>query len=248
MTTRRRVGGPRRGRWSGQGPALAAVIVAILAACGTAAPPASSPAGSIAPPTSASPVALATPSPASAAPSPSAGPSALPSAVLDPAYCPATLPEPDEVTPDGIAIEGDEAFVEHVGRALALLAGADPESYADVVAHVTRIRQVESFSGMCYDTGTYRVGEETAYAPGHLEAAQVVWLAGTIVHDGCHRARFVAGLVPGGKDGEVACLELQEVTLRRIAAHPFFADYVRELIEGADDPENQYWTAEDRHW
>ena len=116
------------------------------------------------------------------------------------------------------------------------------------MTNVTRIRQVESFSGMCYDTGTYRVGEETAHAPGYRKAEQVVWLAGTIVHDGCHRARFVAGLVPGGKEGEVACLEIQEAALRNIDSSPFFADYVRLLIDGADDPANQYWTAENRHW
>jgi hypothetical protein len=272
MTTRRRVGGPSGRRRSG----LALALAAFLAACGPAAPSPSSPDESVAPPVSASPVARVTPSPTpgptpppTAAPAPTADPSTsvptarptrtprpsaqateqpAPSSNLDPTYCPATLPEPDEVTPDGIALEGDDAFVAHVGRALDLLAGSDPESYDDVVTNVTRIRQVEDFSGMCYDTGTYRVGEETAYAPGHTEDAQAVWLAGTIVHDACHRARFVAGQKPSGKKAEVACLELQEVSLRRIAPHPFFADYVRELIDGADDPENQYWKEENRHW
>jgi hypothetical protein len=152
------------------------------------------------------------------------------------------------VTADGTALEGDERFIAHVQRALDLLAGADAESYAYVVENVTRIRQVEDVSGMCYDTGTYRVGERTAFAPGYPEASQVVWLAGTIVHDGCHRARFVAGLKPGGKNAEIACLEVQEVALRRIDSNPFFADYVRSLIDGADDPENQYWKEENRHW
>jgi hypothetical protein len=167
---------------------------------------------------------------------------------LNPERCPATLPPADKTTADGIALEGDGKFLKQVEEALDLLDRRAPSSYADVVANVTRVRQVESFSGMCYDSGTYRVGEETAYAPGHPRSAQVVWLGGTIVHDGCHRARYVQGLNPSGKDAEIACLELQAEALKGIDDGKSFLTYVRGLIEGADDPDNQYWNNPNCHW
>jgi hypothetical protein len=184
--------------------------------------------------------------PASAVASPTAAPST--GVVLNPTRCPATLPAPDRTTDDGIAIEGDGDFVKQVVDALELLEADAEASYADVVTEVTRVRQVESFSGMCYDTGTYRVGDETAYAPGHPRASQVIWLAGTIVHDGCHRARYVQGLNPSGKDAEIACLKAQAAALQGIDPSRFFLKYVRGLIDGADDPENQYWNNPNRHW
>jgi hypothetical protein len=254
MIEGRRAGDPRRGRRTGLAPLLAALFALLLAACApAAAPPATgAPVSPIAQAT-ATPAPPATDDPsASAAPPPSteASPSTepTPSIAINRERCPLTLPEPDLVTADGIAIEGDDAFVKHVQRALDLLADDAPNSYADVVGNVTRVRQVESFSGMCYDSGTFRVGEETAYAPGHPEKAQVQWLAGTIVHDGCHRALFVAGEAPSGRDAELACLILQEKALRRIEDRPTFADYVQTLIDGVDDPANQYWNNPDRHW
>jgi hypothetical protein len=202
------------------------------------------------------------PSPASAAPpaaEPSAAePSAAPSAaateapsgapVLDPERCPATLPPADHETEDGILIAGDDDFVAHAQRALDLLEDRAADPYADVLERVVMLRQVASFSGMCYDTGTYRVGEETAYAPGYPADQQVVWLAGTIVHDGCHRARFAANVEPGGRDGELACLVEQVETLALIEDGTTFRDYVQGLVDTIDDPASQYWNNPDRHW
>jgi hypothetical protein len=144
-------------------------------------------------------------------------------------------------------IEGKAAFVEHVESALDLIKKKAPQSYASVIADVVMIRQVPSFSGMCYDTGSYRVGEETAYAPGAAKAQQVIWLAGTIVHDGCHRTRFLQGLAPGGRDGELACMKLQLEALKKMDS-PGYAAYIKSLIDGVDDPANQYWTITNRHW
>ncbi len=168
--------------------------------------------------------------------------------MLDPEYCPPTLPSGAYETTDGMQIEGDAAFVDHVETALDLIKQKAPTLYAGVLADVVMIRQVESFSGMCYDTGSYRVGEQTAHAPGASTAQQVVWLAGTIVHDGCHRTRFVTGLPPSGRDAELACLELQVEALRMIDPTPGYASYVQSLIDGVDDPANQYWNTPNRHW
>jgi hypothetical protein len=225
-----------------------AVYALAISACSTAGgvPSASVPAATVAP----SPAPSAAPTPAASSPAPSSAvASPAPSVpILDPEQCPATLPPADARTPDGTDLEGDDAFVAHVQDALALLKEEAPEAYTGVLTNVTRIRSVPSFSGMCYDTGTYRVGEETAYAPGYPPEQQVVWLAGTIVHDGCHRDRFVQGLEPSGRDAELACLQLQFEALKQIDDQGRFRDYVGDLITGVDDPENQYWNDPNRHW
>src|SRR5262245_48695621 len=128
------------------------VLVLCVAACsGGSAPPASAPA-----PTASTPVATAAPTAAPSAAEPSTAPeSAEPSQaltnpsgvpVLNPEHCPATLPAAATATPDGIEIQGDDAFVTHAGKALDLLATKAPGSYADVQAGVSRVWQVESFS------------------------------------------------------------------------------------------------------
>ena len=94
----------------------------------------------------------------------------------------------------------------------------------------------------------YLVGELTAYAPGFPPAAQLIWFAGTIVHDSCHSERFDQGLVYLGKEGEIACLTDQKAALLLLDTDPYFSDYVQGLIEGADDPANAYWTNPNRHW
>jgi hypothetical protein len=224
-----------------------AIAVAISACSSAGGPPTASP--SAAEPTqanvapSATATSLASPPPSTAVASPVAS---VP--ILDPEHCPATLPPADDRTSDGTELEGDAEFVAHVKDALELLASKAPDSYAAVRTSVTRIRSVPSFSGMCYDTGTYRVGEETAYAPGYPREQQVVWLAGTIVHDGCHRDRFVQGLDPSGRDAELACLELQLAALKQIDEQGRFRDYVQDLVKGVDDPSNQYWNDPNRHW
>jgi hypothetical protein len=191
-----------------------------------------------------------TAAPATATPTeqpPGSSPTAEPP-ILSPELCPTTLPAADHETEAGILIAGDDEFVAHAERALALLEDRAPEPYVHVIENIIMLRQVDAFSGMCYDTGTYRVGEETAYAPGYPEDQQVVWLAGTIVHDGCHRARFVANLEPGGRDGELACLIEQVEALELIEDGTSFRDYVQGLIDTIDDPASQYWNNPDRHW
>lgn len=226
------------------------VIAAILAGCTSAAP--GSPGAASASPSPPAPDSSAVASGAASAPasdaaaSTAAWPSGVP--VLDPEYCPATLPADAHETSDGMGIDGDEAFIAHVEAALGLLRDGVPDAYATVLGDVAVIWQVESFSGMCYDTGIYRVGLETAFAPGYGQPQQALWLAGTIVHDGCHRARFVEGLAPSGRDAELACLLLQAEALSGMDGGAGFAAYVQNLAATVDDPASQYWTNPNRHW
>ncbi len=247
-------------------PALLLAVALVVGACSGSAPapvsgepspsaslpPASSPATAVTTPgaPASSPPAAPGPSESPEPPAPSATALAWPSGVpvLNPERCPDVLPADAHQTADGVQIDGDAGFIAHVEKALAVLKAKAADAYADVRTAVVMIRQVDAFSGMCYNNGAYRVGEETAHAPGYAEAAQVVWLAGTIVHDACHRARFVAGEAPSGKDAELACLKLQAAALRKIEKGTAFAKYVQGLIDGADDPANQYWTNANRHW
>ena len=95
---------------------------------------------------------------------------------------------------------------------------------------------------------TYLVGQRTAFAPGFSASKQVVWLASTIVHDACHSHQYVEGNAFHGKDAEVECLMRQRAALVLIDDDTLFRDYVTELIEGADDPEDAYWNEPNRHW
>ena len=97
-------------------------------------------------------------------------------------------------------------------------------------------------------TKTYRVGNQTAFAPGFSESQQVVWLAGTIVHDACHSNQYVTGRNHLGKEAEIACLYSQLKSLGLIDNGRYFSNYVDGLIKGADDPDNQYWNDPNRHW
>ena len=234
------------------GPFLLAAAI-LVAACGAASTAPTSPSAGASAAASVAPSTAAASLPSSSSPSaaPSTAASVAPSGgpVLDPERCPPTMPPDLYRTADGTQIDGDADFIAHVEKALALLEAKAPAYYANVLASVTTIWSVDSFSGMCYDTGTYRVGDETAHAPGHPPDRQVVWLAGTIVHDGCHRARYVGGVPPSGRDAELACLQQQVEALGLIeTGSTQFTRYVQGLVDGVDDPTNQYWNDPNRHW
>ena len=107
---------------------------------------------------------------------------------------------------------------------------------------------VQTGSGMDVYSKTYRVGSQTAFAPGFSASEQVVWLAGTIVHDACHSNLYAAGKTFTGKTAEVTCLERQLEALNLIDDGSYFANYVDGLIKGSDDPDNQYRNDPNRHW
>lgn len=181
-------------------------------------------------------------------PSVSASPSPTSVRALDPALCPATVRSTAHRTSDGIGVDGTSEFITHTEKALTLLKLRAPDYYSEVLAQIVDIRSVESFSGMCFNTGTYRVGARTAYAPGFPPDRQVIWYASTIVHDAHHRTRQRAGLPYDGRDGELACLARQRDVLAVIDADTYFRSYVQSLIDGVDDPQHMYWKDSNRHW
>lgn len=144
-------------------------------------------------------------------------------------------------------IVGDEAFTTQTESALQLLAGDAAVGYAQVIAYIVTIESVVAGSGMDVFTKTYLVGDETAFAPGFNDDDQVVWLAGTIVHDSCHSRLYSEGEEYIGRDAELACMVDQLAALESID-NDFFENYVQGLIDGVDDPENAYWNDPNRHW
>ena len=119
------------------------------------------------------------------------------------------------------------------------------------MSEIRAIRSVPQGSGMHVDTGTYDVGEQTAFAPGFSSADQIVWYASTIVHDAHHRYLYRSGDPYVGRDAELACLEWQREALGVIEAGDnidHFRSYVQGLVDGIDDPDHEYWNQPDRHW
>ncbi len=132
--------------------------------------------------------------------------------------------------------------------ALQLIAERAPAAFVRVHEAITTIRSVRTGSRMDVFSRTFLVGDQTAFAPGFSRAVQVVWLAGTIVHDACHSNQHAEGRVSSGKVAEVECMETQLEALALIDDGTHFADYISGLIAAADDPESQYWNQPNRHW
>ncbi len=147
-----------------------------------------------------------------------------------------------------IDIVGDDEFGTHTSETLELLAADAPDGYAQVVAYIDVIEAVDAGSGMDVFTKTFIVGQETAYAPGFSRDEQVVWYAGTIVHDSCHSRLYSEGEPYIGRDSELACMLDQLDALEALDRSEFFESYVQGLIDGVDDPENAYWNDPNRHW
>jgi len=147
-----------------------------------------------------------------------------------------------------IVVVGDDEFGTHTSETLELLAADAPDGYAQVVAYIDVIEAVDAGSGMDVFTKTYLVGQETAYAPGFSRDEQVVWYAGTIVHDSCHSRLYSEGEPYIGRDSELACMLDQLDALEALDRSEFFESYVQGLIDGVDDPENAYWSDPNRHW
>ena len=143
---------------------------------------------------------------------------------------------------------GSEEFVAQVQAALDLLVERAPKAFVRVEEGINTILSVQAGSGMDVYSKTYNVGNQSAFAPGFARSDQVVWLAGTIVHDACHSNLYVAGEDFMGKVAEITCLTRQLEALDFIDDGSYFSNYVNELILGADDPNNQYWNVPNRHW
>lgn len=213
--------GRLRSRHLGRLLALAALVVA--ASCGGATT------------TTTPPVTTAT----TAAPTTTAAPSTTTTLGGETTTTATTLAAPD--------LDGDDAFIAHATAALTLLAEDAPDAYAAVLTNIDTIRSVTAGSGMDVFTKTFLVGEETAYAPGFGADDQVLWLAGTMVHDACHSRLYALGQPYTGRDAELECLQDQLKAMKSLGS-AYFEAYLQELIDGVDDPENAYWNDPDRHW
>jgi hypothetical protein len=179
----------------------------------------------------------ATATPGTAVPAPPA-----PTATIEPT---ATTAPPQ---PGGeVQVVGTQDFVTWTNRALAMLQTNAPTWYQQVSHYLIEILQVPTGTGrITVGSRTFQAGPETAHAPTLSETQQLVWYAGAIVHDSCHERLYEAGKQFGGKQGEIACLQDQKAALLLIEPDPFLSNYVQGLIDGADDPANQYWL--NPHW
>ncbi|HEU0073670.1 MAG TPA: hypothetical protein VFS30_06635 [Dehalococcoidia bacterium] len=187
-----------------------------------------------------------TPGAGIAASEPSAG---SPNSTMTAAAEPSATAEPTATTgPKVIEVIGDEAFRTWTVRALALIETRAPEAYAEVLASLDVIESVAAAPSLNVEEKHYAVDEATAHGAGYDENEQLLWFAGTIVHRAHHSALFARGEAHTGKDAEVACLAVQKAALELMTNNPFFANYVQGLIDGADDPANQYWNQSNRHW
>ena len=147
-----------------------------------------------------------------------------------------------------IEIRGSDEFKAWTAQALELIATRAPDAYREVTQSIKVIESVPAGSGMYVEELRYAVGDQTAYPDGYDTDDQLIWYAGTIVHDANHSALCQQGKPYSGKEAEVASLQAQKAALELLSDNPFFANYVQGLIDGADDPANQYWNQPNRHW
>ena len=162
---------------------------------------------------------------------------------------PSATPEPAATTErKTIEVLGDDSFKEWTERAMALLESEAPEAYEAVLESIDVIESVAAGSGMYVAEKRFAVGEQTAFAPGYDESAQLVWYAGSIVHNANHSAQYARGDPHTGKEAEVECLTVQLAAMQLLTDDAFFPGYLQGLIDGADDPVNQYWNQPNRHW
>jgi len=160
---------------------------------------------------------------------------------------PETTTTTTTVSATDVAIVGDDEFVTQAQAALDLLAQQSPETYDEVASRIDTIESVTAGSGMDVFTKTFKGGDVTAYAPGYGPEDQLLWLAGTIVHDACHSKFYTEGEEYIGRDAELACLIDQLAVLETLPGFAF-ESYISFLIEGVDDPANDYWNDPNRHW
>lgn len=140
-----------------------------------------------------------------------------------------------------VAIEGSEAFVAQVKKALDMLKRWAPKWYTYATSGLNTIREVPESNG----SGVWHEERRFDIIPSHAFAGEgvnaVIWLAGIIVHDACHVHRYEAGLQSGGRDGELACLQVQLPATEAIDPRDRFSSWLNTLINNIDDPEYQWW-------
>ncbi len=141
----------------------------------------------------------------------------------------------------GLAIEGSEAFVAKIERALDILKRRAPDWYDYSIRGLDKIKEVPE----SVHTGVHVFGRifnispiHTVDRPGERAA---IWLAGIIVHEACHVYQFEAGLPYAHLEGERACLEIQLEALSLIYPNTQDPFGLRVVLENIEDPEYQWW-------
>jgi hypothetical protein len=152
------------------------------------------------------------------------------------------------LVPNEIEVVGSDDFKTWTERALRLLEERAPDAYREVSIAIRTIESVSAGSGMYVIEKRFAVGEQTAHAPDYDEERQLLWYASAIVHDAYHSALCASGEPYTGMEAEIQCLMVQKAALELLTDDAFFASYIQGLIDGADDPVNQYWNNPDRHW
>ncbi|MCY4536729.1 MAG: SH3 domain-containing protein [Chloroflexi bacterium] len=141
----------------------------------------------------------------------------------------------------GLAIEGSEAFVAKIERALAILKQRSPGWYDYSLRGLDKIKEVPDtvHAGVHIAGRTFNISPiHTVDRPGERAA---IWLAGIIVHEACHVHQFDAGLPYAHLEGERACLEIQLEALSLLypgARDPFG---LRTVLENIENPDYQWW-------
>jgi hypothetical protein len=166
----------------------------------------------------------------------------------------ATAASTAPATYDGIQLVGDAGFVSWTNQALALLQTNAPTWYTQVKTYLSVILQMPTGTGrITVGTRTVQAGDETTHdsnlsparSPGLSQsqslAYQLAWYASVIVHESCHEREYEHGQPFSGKPGELPCLSDQEAALLLTEPGPTLSNYVQGIIDGADDPTNQYW-------
>lgn len=179
---------------------------------------------------------------------------ALPPTEVIPAPEPTATPVPQAPAPPpatgnhGIVLQGGPEFVGWIEAALGLLQTRAPAWYNQVVGSIDVIQHVGAGTGINPFTRVMLAGNDSLWPPTWSSEQQLVWFAGTLVHESCHVDRMERGMEWRGRNGELSCLQDQKAALLLIEDGNEFSSYVQSLIDGVDDPSNQYWTVPNRHW
>ncbi len=147
-----------------------------------------------------------------------------------------------------IRIYGDEDCLTKTTRALEQLRMRSPLHDAIVAHYIGIIECVQMGSGMYVEEHPprYQVGKPTWNG-------DMIWYAGTIVHDACHSRQYndylalhssseVPREVHFGRNPEIECNNVQIEALRNLGASQETIEYVRNSIN------TEYWEARERNW
>ena len=145
--------------------------------------------------------------------------------------------------PEGLLIEGSDAFLSLMKDAINMLKNRAPAWYAYAIDNLDKIRLIPegNRSSVRSKSRTWTVSHSRAFSSSGERA--VVWQAGSMVHEACHVHRSKAGLITGGLEGESACLQAQIEAIEAIDPrdHLGYVSALRHVLANINDPEYQWW-------